>query len=1066
MSQEQPNSDAEPRDSSPRQSSPPSPATGGERHPLTGHFREAFEQSPTSTVVYDPEGRPIAVNRAFERLWGASLADVPEGYSVLTDPQLEAAGVLPVLRRAFGLDGARSPEGVGEAVTLPPLRYDIASAAGHGKTLWTQAHAYPVRGANGLIERVVLSHEDITARRIAELKLRESEERYRKLFESIDDGFCVIEIILDDAGHPVDYRFLETNPAFVKQTGLVDAVGRTARELVPDLEEHWVEVYGRVALTGQAVRFQNGSEPMGGRWFDVYAFRSGAAEDKRVALLFTDVTAARDATAERERLLAALELERSRLAYVFQHAPAFLAVMRGPDYVFEFVNNAYYQLVGHRELIGRPLYEALPEFRNQGFEQLMQRVMQTGETYTGREQPVLLRRSPEAEPEQRFIDFIYLPFEEGAGAPAGVIAHGTDVTEQVRARRDVELARDRADRLQRLTAALAATNTPEEVADVVVAEGIQATGATTAVLAVRERALLGAADGSEDYVVLLQQEGLPQDLVRQLARSPITDPGPAAVCLRTGEAFFVSSKEAIVEQFPEVRDRWEELNSAAFATIPLSVAGATIAAMSFTWTSARPIPAEERDFFLAFAGQAAQALERARLLAAERAARAAAETARMAAERARREADEANEAKSAFLATMSHEIRTPINAQIGYAQLMELGIAGPVTDEQRRYLARLAATSEHLRGLVDDILDLAKIDAGGMTVARDLSHTGPLVSSALDLVRPQANAKGVRLIDARVSDAGESFVGDEHRVRQILANLLSNAVKFTRPGGSVTVSCGTRDDTPADAQLTGGGPWTYIEVADTGIGIAPEEQARIFEPFHQVDSRHTRQQGGTGLGLAISRRLARLMGGDQTLVSTPGVGSTFTLWLPAAPERRESVADRGARARQSGLASRVHGLAEVGTSLRERAEEVIAAYAARMRADPAFSRTAFLQRSEVEDHQLTFVVDVAQTLVAIEEAGSSDSDVLRDGSTIQRVVAELHGAMRQRRGWTESQFEREYTILKEEMCSVVRRGAEEDGDVSVALEVLERMIQRAYATGLAALRRATESYRVNGGPTA
>ena len=1024
---------------------------------LAGGFREAFDQSPSSTVVYDSTGRVIALNRAFERLWGARLGDVPADYSVLTDPQLEAAGVIPQLRRAFGLDGARSPEGAGEAVTLMPLPYEMPSATGETRTLWTQAHAYPVRNAAGDVERVILTHEDITARRIAELKLRESEERYRRLFESIDDGFCVIEMIVDESGQAVDYRFLETNPAFVKQTGLVDAVGRRARELVPDLEQHWIDIYGRVASTGQAVRFENGSESMGGRWFDVYAFRTGSPDERRVALLFSDVTLSRSAERERERLVAALEQERSRLAYVFQNAPAFLAVMRGPEYMFEFVNNAWYQLVGHREVIGKPLYEALPEIRDQGFEKLMDRVVRTAEPYVGREQPVLLRRSPNAEPEERFIDFIYLPMLEGDAAPTGVIAHGTDVTEQVLARRDVERARDRANALQRLTAALAATSTPEEVAEVVVAQGMRATGATVAVLAVREHDIPGARGKGGEHVRLLREEGLPGTLAAALTRFPIEDPGPAAVCLRTGRTFFIESRKGMLESLPEIRDRWEQLNAAALATIPLSVAGQTIAAMSFVWTYERTISPEERDFFLALGGQTAQALERARLLAAERAALAAAETARLAAERARREADEANQAKSAFLATMSHEIRTPINAQIGYAQLMELGIAGPVTEEQRRYLARLAATSEHLRGLVDDILDLAKIDAGGMTVARELSYTGPLISAALDLVRPQANSKGVRLVDTRAGNQGEPFVGDEHRVRQILANLLSNAVKFTQPGGMVTVSCGMQTDTPSGAELTGGGPWTFIEVADTGIGIAAEDQARIFEPFLQVDSRHTRQQGGTGLGLAISRRLARLMGGDQTLESTPGVGSTFVLWLPAAPDRRESVADRGARARQSSMSSRVHGLAEVGTHLRERAEEVIAAYAARLRADPTFARVAFLQRSEIEDHQLTFVVDVAQTLVAIEESGTPDSDILRDGSTIQRVVAELHGAMRHRRGWTEQQLEHEYELLKEEIRMVVRRRAEGDGDVSFALGIVERMIERASATGVAALRRAAES---------
>jgi len=454
--------------------------------------------------------------------------------------------------------------------------------------------------------------------------------------------------------------------------------------------------------------------------------------------------------------------------------------------------------------------------------------------------------------------------------------------------------------------------------------------------------------------------------------------------------------------------------------------------------------------------------ERARLHTAERAARADAEAARLAAERARREADEANKAKSAFLATMSHEVRTPINAIVGYTQLMELGIAGPITEQQREYLARLAATSEHLQGLVNDILDLAKIDAGGMTVAREDGLTGALVAAALDLVRPQASARGVRLVDGWPGEPGKRFVGDEHRVRQILANLLSNAVKFTEPGGTVTVTCGTVSETPPVAGLRGDGPWTFIQVADTGIGIARDEQTRIFEPFHQVDRGHTRRQGGTGLGLAISLRLAHLMAGDLTVESTPGLGSTFTLWLPApatdAVRGGESAAERGARARHEPDAERVHGLAEVGTYLRERIEDVIAAYAARLRVDPMFPQTANLRRSEVEDHQLSFLGDIAQTLVVVEDTGGPDSDLLRDGSTIQRVIAELHGAMRQRRGWTEAQLEREYAILGEEVAAAVRRRVPDGtGDVSLALEVLARLLDRACANGLAALRRGAET---------
>jgi PAS domain S-box-containing protein len=772
---------------------------------------------------------------------------------------------------------------------------------------------------------------------------------------------------------------------------------------------------------------------------------------------------------DRERLLQALRVEQARLGEVFRRAPAFLAILRGPRHVFELVNDAYYRIVGRRDLIGRPLAEAIPEAREQGFDAMLDRVLETGDPFIGRAIQFRVQRAPGAPGEERFIDFAYMPLVEADGTRSGVIAHGTDVTDHVLARREIESARDRAGRLQALTARLAAATTLHEVAEVVVEQGVAGTGAATGLLAIRaaDEPAGDAADRRSTELVLLRQSGVPDEVRASYERFPLTAPGPAAECVRTGKPIFGETRAEVLARFPEIPHVWESLRTEALATVPLAVAGETVGAMSFTFSTPRTFAAEDREFFLALGSQCAQALERARLFAAERAARAEAEGARLAAERARREADEANRAKSVFLATMSHEIRTPINAIIGYAELIGLGVVGPVTEQQRDFLARLAASSEHLRALVDDVLDLAKIDAGGMTIAREPSLTGGLVASALDLVRPQASVKGVRLIDTRPGDGGEPFVGDEHRVRQILANLLSNAVKFTDAGGMVTISCGSTDETPAATELRGSGPWTFIEVVDTGIGIPPREQARVFDPFHQVDRSHTRPQGGTGLGLAISRRLARLMGGDLTLESTPGVGSTFTLWLPAPGASEgvaESAAERGARARQEPGAGRTRGLAEVGAHLRERIEDVIAAFGTRLRADPDFPQAAHLRRSELEDHQLSFLADLAQTLVVVEETGMPESDLLRDGTTIQRVIAELHGAMRQRRGWTDAQLSREYTILGEEIAAAVsRRAADGAEDVSVALDVLGRLIERARALGLAALRRAAEGGRGHDG---
>jgi signal transduction histidine kinase len=513
------------------------------------------------------------------------------------------------------------------------------------------------------------------------------------------------------------------------------------------------------------------------------------------------------------------------------------------------------------------------------------------------------------------------------------------------------------------------------------------------------------------------------------------------------------------------------LGTRAYVTVPMVARGQILGAITFvTADDTRRFGDLDVAFAEDLAHRAAMAVDNAHLYRKAEAARHEAEAASVEALRAREAAEAALAAREQFVSMMSHEFRTPINAMVGYVQLLELGIGGTVTEQQRTHLARLAATSEHLRGLVDDVLDLARIDAGRLSVTREVSLTGALVATALDLVRPQASVRGLHLVDERAGEPGKPFVGDEHRIRQILANLLSNAVKFTARGGTVTVSCGREDEMPPATALRGAGPWTFLRVMDTGIGIAPEEQARVFEPFYQVHHSHTRQAGGTGLGLAISRRLARLMSGDLTLESAPGVGSTFVLWLPAPPagwagEAAELEVARGARARpEPGTASRVLGLAEVGARLRERIEDVVAAVTTRLRADTAIPAAAQLRRAEIEDHQLSFLADVAQTLIVIEDNSGPESDLLRDGTTIQRLVADLHGAMRQHGGWTEAQLEREYTILGEEIAAAVRRGGMEGGgDVSLALEVLGRLIERARAAGVAALRRSAASEDAQGG---
>ena len=239
-------------------------------------------------------------------------------------------------------------------------------------------------------------------------------------------------------------------------------------------------------------------------------------------------------------------------------------------------------------------------------------------------------------------------------------------------------------------------------------------------------------------------------------------------------------------------------------------------------------------------------------------------------ERARTAANEANQAKSQFLSTMSHELRTPLNAIGGYVQLMEMEVQGPITDAQRQSLDRIARSHRHLLRLVNDVLNLARIEAGRMDYRIEELDLPSVVSSVVPMVEPQVAEAGLTL-DVAI-DASPRARADREKTQQILINLLTNAVKFTPRGGRVAVRARRLD---AERRV-------LVEVSDTGIGIPPEKLASVFEPFVQVQSEQSRKSEGTGLGLAISRDLARGMGGDLTASSQQGAGSTFTLHLPTA----------------------------------------------------------------------------------------------------------------------------------------------------------------------------------------
>lgn len=229
-------------------------------------------------------------------------------------------------------------------------------------------------------------------------------------------------------------------------------------------------------------------------------------------------------------------------------------------------------------------------------------------------------------------------------------------------------------------------------------------------------------------------------------------------------------------------------------------------------------------------------------------------------------AEAADRVKSAFLATMSHELRTPLNSIIGFTGIMLQQLAGPLNAEQRKQLGMVQESSRHLLALINDVLDISKIEAGQLEVACMRFNLRDSIVKAVEAVRPMADARGLTL-RADIAPGIGSIVSDPRRVEQILLNILNNAIKFT-DAGSVTLAAELLPDA------------VRIAVTDTGIGIKPEDLAGLFQPFRQVDTGLSRQHEGTGLGLAICRRLAEMLGGTVEATSVWGAGSEFTITLP------------------------------------------------------------------------------------------------------------------------------------------------------------------------------------------
>lgn len=486
-----------------------------------------------------------------------------------------------------------------------------------------------------------------------------------------------------------------------------------------------------------------------------------------------------------------------------------------------------------RGLIGQPLFEAFPELRGTTFE-------------------IELRRAA-AEREPRSFEAYYAPRSEWAAVfcyplpDGGLAAQWKDITGRKRAE---EAARYLSKATDVLSSSLEYETTLGELARVVVPELAD----WCAVDIVGE-------DGTPRQLAVAHVNPDKVKWARELSdRYPPDPDGPTGVpnVLRTGKP----------ELYPEIPQQM--LESAAVDTehmrlirqlglrsamvVPLIARGHTLGALSLVSAeSGRRYTEADLELAMELARRAALAVDNARLHRAET--------------EAKRLAEGANEAKTQFLAVMSHELRTPLNAIAGYAELLTMGLRGPLNDGQAEYIERIQRSQRHLLSLINDVLNYAKLESGHVTYEVTQVAMHAALSEIESLVMPQMTAKGIAL---NYTPCGPDLTVhvDPDKLRQILLNLMSNAIKFTSPRGAISIWC------------EAGGDKVSVRVRDTGVGIPTEKLGTIFEPFIQLGRHLASAVEGTGLGLSISRDLARGMGGDLSVESTLGVGSTFTLTLP------------------------------------------------------------------------------------------------------------------------------------------------------------------------------------------
>ena len=769
------------------------------------------------------------------------------------------------------------------------------------KLLQLDIQDYLVKGGitRDLLERAI---RYAVQRKSDRESLRESENRYRTLFDLIDEGFCIIEVLFDARENPIDYRFLEINPSFSEQTGLGYALGKSMRELVPRHEEHWFEIYGKVALTGEPARFQNHASWLQ-RWFDVYAFRFGRPELRQVAILFTDIT-------ERKRTEESLQVARSQLQLVTD-TMAVGVTQCSSDLKYLWVNPAYARWLKRTpgEIIGRPIVEVIGEA---GYRAILPHV----ERVLAGERVAYEARVDFNGPGPVWISAIYTPTFDSNGAPDGWVAVVSDISERKRVENKLRESESKFSKAFQAAPTLMSISSISEGRYLDVNEEFLSTlGFERDELIGHSSTELGIwAPGDREAMIRMVRDN---QKVRNLETRLRTKTGSLIIGLISTEIIEAEGEECLLtltRDITELRKAEEERTRLAMIVESSedAIIGKTLEGIITSWNkgaekiygfSAQEVkgkhisilaPPEYPDEIprildMVRRGKFINRLETSRrrkdgrlisvaltispimdesnrLVGASTIARditehkqALEEIARLNADLAGRaaELEAANQDLEAFNYTVAHDLRQPLSLVNSYCQAINMICGEQISKECRDYVQGAYDGTLRMNRLIDALLDfarMARVEPRRETV--DLSALALEVSLELKMAEPG------RQVEFRIAP-GVLGVGDAGLLRVVFDNLLGNAWKYT----------GQREQAVIEFDVTQVDGKEVFFVRDNGPGFQKSDADKLFAPFQRLPG--AEEFRGFGIGLATVQRIIQRHGGRVWAEAEPDRGATF-----------------------------------------------------------------------------------------------------------------------------------------------------------------------------------------------